>query len=46
MGETRGYAAGCSAMRQFMVEYFQQFGNVKLSGIEVAVMARKAGLPQ
>ncbi len=46
MSETRGYAAGCSAMRDFMVRYFAQFGNVKLSGVEVSVMARKAGLPQ
>ncbi len=46
MTETRGYAAGCSAMRDFMAGYFQQFGNVKLSGFEVSVMARKAGLPQ
>ncbi len=46
MSETRGYAAGCSAMREFMVQYFQQFGNVKLSGIEASIMARKAGLPQ
>jgi hypothetical protein len=46
MGETRGYAAGCSAMRDFMATYFQQFGNVKFSGIEASIMARKAGLPQ
>jgi hypothetical protein len=29
-----------------LADYFQQFGNVKLSGIEVAIMTRKAGLPQ
>ncbi len=46
MSETRGYAAGCSAMRDFMCGYFQQLGNVKLSGFEVSIMARKAGLPQ
>ncbi len=46
MSETRGFAAGCSAMRDFMATYFQQFGNVRLSGFEVAQMARKAGMPQ
>jgi SET domain-containing protein len=46
MSETRGYAAGCSAMREFIAGYFQQFGNVRLSGVEAAFMTRKAGLPQ
>ncbi len=46
MSETRGYAAGCSAMREFISTYFQQFGNVRISGIEASVMTRKAGLPQ
>jgi hypothetical protein len=46
MNESRGYAAGCSAMRDFMVGYFAQFGNVRLSGFEASAMARKAGIPQ
>ncbi len=46
MGESRGYAAGCSAMRAFIADYFQQFGNVRLSGVEASIMVRKAGLPQ
>jgi hypothetical protein len=46
MGESRGFAAGCSAMREFMVGYFRQFGNVRLSGFEVSEMARKAGIQQ
>jgi len=46
MTETRSFAAGCAAMREFMVTYYAQFGNVKLSGFEASMMARKAGLPQ
>jgi len=46
MTETRSFAAGCAAMREFMITYFAQFGNVKLSGFEASAMARKAGLPQ
>lgn len=46
MSESRGYAAGCSAMREFIAGYFMQFGNVRLSGVEASMMVRKAGQPQ
>lgn len=46
MSETRGYAAGCAAMREFISGYFAQFGNVRLSGVEASIMVRKAGVPQ
>ncbi len=46
MGETRGFAAGRSEMREFLAGYFMQFGNVRLSGVEASIMVRKAGLPQ
>ncbi len=46
MSETRGFAAGCSAMREFLADYFVKFGNVRISGIEASAMTRKAGLPQ
>lgn len=46
MTETRGYAAGCSAMRDFMVGYFAAFGRHQISGFEASAMARKAGAPQ
>jgi hypothetical protein len=46
MGESRGYAAGCSAMRAFLESYFAQFGNARISGFEASTMVRKAGVPQ
>ncbi len=46
MSETRGYAAGCSAMRQFLSDYFMQWPNARISGIEISKMVRSAGVPQ
>ena len=46
MNETRGYAAGCSAMRAFLAQYFMQWPNAHISGTEISAMVQKAGLPQ
>ncbi len=46
MGESRGFAAGCSAMREFMAEHFRTFGSARFSGVEVWDMIRKAGVPR
>ncbi len=46
MAQKKAHAEGCTAMREFIAGYFQSLGNAKLSGFEVSMMARKAGLPQ
>jgi hypothetical protein len=46
MGETRGYAAGCSAMREFLADYFKSLGNAHVSGFEASVLVGRAGVPR
>jgi predicted amidophosphoribosyltransferase len=46
MSETRGYAAGCSAMREFLSDYFKSLGNAHVSGFEASVLVGRAGVPR
>ncbi len=46
MNESRGFAAGCGAMREFMAEHFRTFGSARFSGVEIWDMIRKAGVPR
>ncbi len=46
MSESRGFSAGCSAMRHSMAEYFKLFGNARFSGVELWQMISKAPGPE
>lgn len=43
MSESRGFAAGCSAMRDTLAKHFEQFQRARFSGAEIAKMIRRAG---
>lgn len=45
MRESRGFAAGCTAMKHAIAVRFQTFGSAQFSGIEAAHIAMKTGHP-